>query len=215
MKVLLIRHGQTDSNASGTLQGHLPTALNSCGLEQAERLVARFAASSIRFDRFITSDLRRAVETAAPIERVLGMAADRDAAWRERSFGALEGRQIGDTEIWRAADGTLDPPEAEPLAALQSRVELALETLAAAVVPSHTVAVVTHGGVIRTALHLFASGRLTLADAHETVSVQPILNASILHLAVERRGEDVIWRVERMNDVDHLASDMLTVAAPG
>lgn len=205
MRILLIRHGQTDSNAGGILQGHLPVPLNDVGHEQARRLADRLRRHAPPVDALISSDLRRAVETAAPLEQALGLSADYDAVWRERGFGSFEGRTIGDTEIWRAASGTLDPPGAEPIPALRDRVATALEAVVRRHAARRCVAIVTHGGVVRTVLQLFADGRLMLTAGHTQPDVSPIANASIAHLSVvsDEDGE-VSWRIDRVNDTDHL-----------
>jgi broad specificity phosphatase PhoE len=201
LRVYLIRHGQTASNAAGVLQGHLPIPLNELGLAQAERLAFRAADLEPRVERLFASDLRRAQETAEPIERCLGLVAELDTRWRERAFGPLEGTAVGDTEVWRAASGTLDPPGAESLDHLRQRVAAVMNALSTGM-RGGAVAVVTHGGVIRTALSLLASGGLPLAPGETAPEVGVILNGSIAHLEVDTAG----WRVLRVNDVDHLAS---------
>jgi probable phosphoglycerate mutase len=202
---LLLRHGQTDSNASGVLQGHLPTPLNELGHRQAERLALRLAEYTPPVGALVTSDLRRALETTAPIERALGLTAEQDPGWRERAFGSFEGRTVGDTEIWRAATGTIDPPGAEAIGALEARVAEAFARTVARHQHCRTVAVVTHGGVMRSMLRLLGDGRIPVVDGHDAVEVGPILNASILHLSVER-SLATRCRVVRLNDVDHLAA---------
>src|SRR5204862_3840041 len=72
--VLLLRHGQTDANATGVLQGHQPTPLNSLGLLQAERLAQRVARYSPRPTALLSSDLRRAVQTAGALSAACGLA---------------------------------------------------------------------------------------------------------------------------------------------
>lgn len=212
MHILLIRHGQTDSNAGGVLQGHLPTPLNDLGRRQAERLARRLASFDPAIEALVTSDLRRAVQTTAPIEHQLGLAADHDPAWRERGFGTYEGRTVGDTEVWRVATGTVDPPGAESIPALQARVAQALVTLVQHHGHRRCIAVVTHGGVMRTVLQLLAEGRLPVVDDHPRPEVGPILNGSILRLAatVDGMGGDCRWQVVGVNDVQHLAGTDVT-----
>jgi broad specificity phosphatase PhoE len=130
--------------------------------------------------------------------------AHRDARWRERCFGELEGQTIGDRESWRAANGTLDPPGAEPIPLLEARILEALGWLAANLPERRSIAVVTHGGAILTALRLLSDGRLPTMPGHRTIDVEPILNASILHLAFDRVSNAARWHVVRVNDVDHL-----------
>src|SRR5437763_5462425 len=103
--VLLLRHGQTDANATGVLQGHLPTPLNALGLLQAERLAGRVARRGPKVTALVSSDLRRAAQTAEPVAAACGLAVAYDPAWRERGFGTFEGRHVGERDTWRAAHG--------------------------------------------------------------------------------------------------------------
>lgn len=205
LQVLLVRHGQTASNAHGVLQGHLPIPLNDLGRRQAAAVAEGLSRHRPEVEALVTSDLPRAVQTAEPIGRVLGLTATADTRWRERSFGSMEGQQVGDAELWRAAAGTLNPPGAEPLEAMAARVEAALVDLAQQQARRSCVAVVTHGGVVRMALRLFGEGRLALEPDHRPVEVVPILNASVLSLGVRVSDADIlIWRVLYVNDVTHL-----------
>lgn len=196
------------------LQGHLPTPLNELGHRQAALLARRLAAYVPAVEAVVTSDLRRALETAAPIELALGLSAEPDPAWRERAFGTFEGRTVGDTEIWRAATGTIDPPGAEPIEALEARVADAFNRTVARHRHRTSVAIVTHGGVMRSMLRLLGDGRIPVIDGHDPVEVGPILNASILHLTVEG-SPTPRCRVVRVNDVDHLAAAETTALDAG
>ena len=127
--ILLLRHGQTDDNARGVLQGHSETNLNALGREQAAALARRLTTFVPRLDALVVSDLARARETAAVIERALGLRARPDPAWRERGFGEFEGRAIAEAEAWRAATGAWDLPGAEDTALFHTRIFDALMTV--------------------------------------------------------------------------------------
>jgi len=204
LTVLLLRHGQTDSNAAGILQGHQPTSLNTIGRLQADRLALRLQTLLPAVDALVSSDLVRALETAAPIARALGVPIEEDPAWRERAFGDLEGQALGALQIWRAASGAIDPPGGEPSVAFRQRILDALHGVVRRHADRRCVAVVTHGGAIRGVLQLMANGGLPLAPGHAAPVVEPIINGSILHLSVERRAAPVAWRALRINDADHL-----------
>lgn len=96
-RVVLLRHGQTDYNVAGRLQGQVDIPLNDAGLEQARAaasVVAGFSPALV-----VSSDLGRAIETA----RIVADAFDDDTSvvldprLRERAFGELEG--MFDAEI--------------------------------------------------------------------------------------------------------------------
>jgi len=67
MKLYLTRHGQTEENKKGILQGHIPGKLSSLGMEQAKKLALRL--KDIDFDIIYSSDLARALDTAKIITK--------------------------------------------------------------------------------------------------------------------------------------------------
>lgn len=203
--ILLVRHGQTDENAAGVLQGHLPTSLNHTGQVQARQLAARLCANVPAIEAVVTSDLPRARETAAPIAAGLRVDPFVDAAWRERAFGTFEGRAVGEVEIWRAASGAIEPPGAETIAAFRQRTLDALVATHQAHRDRRCIAIVTHGGVIRSVLHLLHEARLPLVDGHAAIDVVPIVNASIMQLEAHVDDSAMTrWRLCRVNDAAHL-----------
>jgi broad specificity phosphatase PhoE len=89
MSILLIRHGQTASNAARVVQ--TPEApLSERGILQAERLAVRLAQLGV--EAILSSDYARAVMTAEIVSRTTGAPIDLWPALRERSFGDLRGR---------------------------------------------------------------------------------------------------------------------------
>ncbi|MCC7010864.1 MAG: histidine phosphatase family protein [Acidobacteria bacterium] len=213
-EIVLIRHGQTDSNAAGVLQGHLPTTLNAVGRHQAARLADRLRTFVPPIEHLISSDLRRALETAAPIAAALGLVAELSAAWRERGFGSLEGQTLGELDIWRAAAGGGDPPGGERRTEFERRVSAALSDVADAHRERRAVAVVTHGGPIRLLLDLMAAGRVPLAAGVSLPAVAGIANSSLLRVVPERSAGRLAWRVLAVNDVAHLEG-FVTTSDPG
>ena len=87
--VVIIRHGQSQGNAEGRFGGHTDTPLSPRGRRQAEA-TARALASE-KFAAIYSSDLPRAIETAAPLARLTGAPLKTTEALRERSVGVMEG----------------------------------------------------------------------------------------------------------------------------
>jgi probable phosphoglycerate mutase len=203
LHVLLLRHGLTEYNAQGRVQGQSAVPLNAAGLEQSRRLAARLARYRPRIGKLISSDLPRAVQTAQAIEAALGLPIELDAGWRERGMGELEGQQA---DIWsavQARDGML-PRGCETPEAHRSRIRRAFVALPQQAAGADTVAVVTHGGTIWHLLTLLAQRQLPLADdQHLEVANAP--NCSITHLVGTQSGGGWRWRMRCMNDADHLA----------
>ncbi|NLM46030.1 MAG: histidine phosphatase family protein [Firmicutes bacterium] len=89
MRIILARHGQTDSNACNRFQGCLDVPLNTKGYRQAlllAELLARY-----RPQKLFTSDLIRSIETAQPVAARLQLVPVVDPVFREYSWGILEG----------------------------------------------------------------------------------------------------------------------------
>lgn len=88
-RLYLIRHGQSAGNAEGRFGGHGPTPLSELGVQQAEKTAKVLAKEGINV--IYTSDLHRAVQTAEPLAKLLGLPINKSDAFRERHVGVLEG----------------------------------------------------------------------------------------------------------------------------
>ena len=89
-KVCVVRHGETDWNIAGILQGWIDVPINEKGRGQAHELSEAFAASG--FTCIYTSPLSRALETAQIIARDLGLAPPVcHEGLKERHFGSVQG----------------------------------------------------------------------------------------------------------------------------
>ncbi|MFC5403793.1 histidine phosphatase family protein [Cohnella soli] len=102
-----IRHGITEWNRLGKIQGVTDIPLSKEGEEQARRLAVRLIADGDRWDGIYCSDLKRAHRTAEIISERLGIPLVTDSRLRERSFGQAEGTTLEQRvsewgENWRA-----------------------------------------------------------------------------------------------------------------
>ena len=88
-RLYLIRHGQSAGNAEGRFGGHGTTPLSQLGIEQAEKTAKVLAKEGINV--IYSSDLHRAVQTAEPLAKLLGLKINASDAFRERHVGVLEG----------------------------------------------------------------------------------------------------------------------------
>lgn len=88
-RLVLLRHGRTEWNAEGRFQGQADPPLDGIGRRQAEQAAALLA--TLRPDCIVTSDLRRAAETAQALQASTGVEAHQDARMRERGLGHWEG----------------------------------------------------------------------------------------------------------------------------
>jgi probable phosphoglycerate mutase len=155
LTLLLVRHGQSEWNAAGLMQGqtaHVP--LTELGHQQAASAAAELAGlgrAGAGPGALISSDLRRAVQTAEHCAAATGLLVSTTPALREQGYGVLEGRPS--RELWDVVDWT-DPhwsaEGGESLAQLHARVAGFLDQLRADP-PAKVVALVTHGDTIRAA----------------------------------------------------------------
>lgn len=89
-QVCVARHGETDWNIAGILQGWIDVEINDQGRGQAFKMAAAFAG--LGFTRVYSSPLRRALETAEIIARATQLAPPLCLdGLRERNFGAIQG----------------------------------------------------------------------------------------------------------------------------
>ena len=87
MTIHLVRHGQTEENKLHILQGHMPGTLTTLGREQVALAADRLAAKGIAYKAIVTSDLRRALDSAEIIATRLQMPIVAMRELRERDWG--------------------------------------------------------------------------------------------------------------------------------
>ncbi|KAG8978131.1 GTP-binding protein gtr1 [Tulasnella sp. 425] len=105
LHVYLTRHGETDANRQGIIQGQLETNLNATGWEQSRRLAQ--ALKDVEFVHAFVSNIGRAVETATAVMKVQpALKWTVHPGLRERYFGELQGKKRTSSE---------NPPSVEPL----------------------------------------------------------------------------------------------------
>lgn len=145
--LILVRHGQTRTNAEGRLLGRADPPLTELGRRQA----ATLAAAVGPVDRVVSSPLARARETAA----CLGLPVDVDERWVEIDYGDYEGRALADVpdELWKQWRSDIDfcPPGGESLRTVAARVREACEELAEEAAQGN-VAVISHVSPIKAAV---------------------------------------------------------------
>jgi alpha-ribazole phosphatase len=155
MRLIWIRHGETKGNQMKRYIGHLDEPLAETGKEQAVRLAE--ALSREKIDFVVTSDLKRAVQTARPfLQKHPGIPVAVMPALRECSFGIWEGKTYQEAEKlandawwdWIRDPVRFAPPKGESLMDLHQRMQRFLRELEQNR-SGDTVAVFTHGGPIR------------------------------------------------------------------
>jgi probable phosphoglycerate mutase len=197
--LVLVRHGETEWNRQGRIQGHTDSNLTSIGIDQAEAIAVRLAAEA--FDRLVSSDLGRAHHTARLIAKHVALEVYTDAHFRERGFGIAEGKTYAEIDrefpgmFSRIRDAAPEfaAPGRESLRQFHERVSSILNKYAV-MHAGKSVLVVTHGGVLG-AIYRWLTD-LPIASRHKI----DIPNAGYNRL----RHDGNTWRIENWGDVAHL-----------
>jgi broad specificity phosphatase PhoE len=151
VRLILVRHGLSEWNANGTVQGQADPALSPEGRDEARRLAPLVLAEEP--EAVVASDLARARETA----ELLGAGpVETDPRWRESAMGDWTGRPAAellaepDGAFARWRQGLGRPPGGESFDEMRARAGAAARDLAARGL--RRVVVVTHGGPVRAAV---------------------------------------------------------------
>lgn len=184
----LIRHGVTEANKSGRIQGQQCWGLHEDGLEQA-RLLADWYGP---VDRVISSPIQRARETAAVLASENGVAYD--DRLMEQSFGDWEGvltSEMGDEDtemlrrIYRDGEDLPRGRTGETFADLTTRLAGFIGHFE--IEPAERTAIVSHGAAIKAAVaHVLGNA----ADIQSNLAVSP--NTGVTHVAFPETGPMLI-----------------------
>ncbi len=209
MLLRLARHGESEGNFAGSLQGsRFDTPLSARGRRQAEALAIRLADEGI--DGVFTSPMVRAKETAGIVAAPHGLGVTVDAdlvefdwgAWSGRPFdGALEQEVSAVRTRWRAGETDLAPPSGESPVRAAVRAERFLARLRASA--ARAPLVVAHGRFNRILMALLLGRPLSRMDEIRQ------RNGS---LSVFEWDGDGPARPVVLDDVGHLPAPIQTVS---
>ncbi len=179
LTVYVVRHGQTDWNRDGRIQGGTDNPLNATGREQAATLARTLA--DVKLDAVYSSTHQRARQTAAVFEGRAPIVGFDEL--RERFFGKFEGANDKDTAIvgdWnkRRFSWTDEMEGGESLESQSRRAEAAVKMIRERHRDGGTVAIVGHGGIN------------PLVVSH-LMGIAPLEGASAIN-----QGNDEIYRIE-------------------
>ncbi|KAA1469350.1 phosphoglycerate mutase-like protein [Dentipellis sp. KUC8613] len=203
--VYIVRHGETEENRLGVVQGQLDTALNATGRAQAARVAE--ALRDVPFDAAYASDLARAAVTAEIIlKHHPGVPLRKVAELRERYMGERQGRRL---------PAPPDPPEISTVESADALAARARAWWEGCVVREHAtrgagqaegetrtraVLVVSHGGFIGMQLRtLVAAGRVRCVGGVRSHGRLP--NTSVTIVEVDEDGAGALMQ---FGDVSHM-----------
>lgn len=185
MKLIMVRHGQTEINKEGRIQGRSDYPLNKAGIKDAQKAAEVLLKNVKNIDFFISSPSKRAFETTQIILNQYGYnkTITKDPSFYERNFGPHEGKLVADT-----FPITKNLPGYETNQEIQKRVYDGVMNLYQKY-QGYTVLVGCHSHTIKSILTVFA------ADKYNYNSI--LLNGAILILDVK---EDNIKLIQVLNN---------------
>lgn len=187
--IYLVRHGQTDWNVAGRIQGHADIPLNTHGKGQASELAAKLA--EITFDKVFSSDLLRAKETAEIIVLKRKLAVVTTQVLRERAFGSFEGKLRHELKEIDEALEKLDKlgrkkfsykNEVESDETLVNRLIPFLREVAVGN-PGKNILMVAHSGVINTLLRHINDEEMRSASISNTGYIKIVSDGVVFEIA--------------------------------
>jgi len=174
----LARHGETNWNLERRFQGQLDIALNYKGRMQAEALDRELAGE--RFDQIYSSDLSRALATAAPHAARRGLPLlqrpelreKHDGLWHGLSHDEVAARYPEEYRHYLSRRADYAAPGGETLMRFAARIRSGLTKIAAAH-PGETLLVVVHAGVLDIAWRMATGKKLDETRAFPALNAAP------------------------------------------
>ncbi|MBO4618482.1 MAG: histidine phosphatase family protein [Victivallales bacterium] len=199
-----VRHGETEENRRGIIQGQGVGTLSSYGLRQMA--LAAECLYRVDFNAIYSSDLSRAMESALIIQAAGHAKCEIQSNWslREWHLGVLEGLTRDECaarypEVWEAVctpSVNAEVPGGESRLALYGRVHDFLGKMVAKHQPGERILLVTHGGVMRMLL------RMIVGELRPGNSDGAVANGSIARFNYCPATQS--WQLIAWNSTEHL-----------
>ncbi len=205
MKLICVRHGETQYNLEGRIQGQSDSHLSPLGKRQCQAVASALANTDV--DAIVASPLSRAVESARYLANVLKLEIQTDPRLMEINAGIFQGHtwdEIGQhypeaAAQWRAANPDYRIPEGESRRDLMQRTGAAFRAIRAT--DYRLVVVVAHGGSLSAALKSlldipaqhnpfsFSNGSISRLDWGGEVKVHALNDTAHLHHLISGDGD--------------------------
>ena len=194
-RVVLLRHGRTEWNATGRFQGQLDAPLDVMGKAQA--VAAAVAVGPMQPDAIVSSDLSRCADTAAAVSAETGLDVVLDPRLREINLGAWQGLTRAEARDrfpeeyagWQAGEDRRRG-DGETYGEVGDRATECVMEWLDRLGPGATLLAVTHGGTARATI-----GTMLSFDPDLYWRLAPLGNCRWSLLADIGRG----WRLEEHN----------------
>lgn len=200
----VVRHCQSAGNAGGRFQGRFDGPVNETGEKQLELLSLRFR--NVHLDAIYSSPLIRAYRTAEAINKFHGLPIQKDDGLLEIDVGEIENQLLSDIAVkypllahnWDSAPDLCQFPGGETMVQVYRRINHAIDEIIEEN-PGKTVAISTHGGVIR---NLYARVENGSIEGLRKSVVFGNTSVSILE------AEEGKLRWKSVNDMSHLPEEL-------
>ena len=186
--ICLVRHGQTDWNVLGKLQGTTDIPLNNRGKKQADQCGSFLRES--QWDAIITSPLKRAKQTAEIIQQKINVPIIEMEEFMERNFGDAEGMTLKER---RESFPDKKYPNQEEVISFHHRLKEGIQKINQKY-PEGRIVLVAHGAVINAILSGISEGKIG--------SGKTVLKNACLSNIYFRENK---WWVQDYNLIDHLS----------
>ncbi|WP_416151780.1 histidine phosphatase family protein [Salipaludibacillus sp. HK11] len=186
--ICLVRHGETDWNSLGRLQGRTDIPLNSKGILQAEECGCYL--KHYGWDVMITSPLKRAKETAEIINKDKNIPLVEMDEFLERYYGDAEGMTL---EERLTAFPNRNYPNQEDRDSINKRIMNGIQKINK-VYSGKEILLVAHGAVINSVLAKFSNGEIGSGKTK-------LINACISNIEFVKEE----WIIKNYNQVNHLS----------
>lgn len=202
LMLYLIRHGQTDWNIQGKIQGSHDIPLNDTGKHQAELLAKGMDCRPV--DKIFSSPLVRAVETAKGIAQrqnvdvylVPGLIEVEFGQWEGMTWEEIKKQYPEEHARWEKNPVDVAPPGGETQMQVLERIAASVEAILANSRDCQSIAVVSHGAALAYVVAY-------LMRNHPSDGEIIVENVSITTLEYDRQTED--FTMIEVNDTSHLA----------
>ncbi|MEG0308496.1 MAG: histidine phosphatase family protein [Clostridium sp.] len=154
MRLFLIRHGQTDWNLKGKIQGSYDIELNDTGIKQAKELGNKIIGENYKFSKIYSSSQIRAVRTSEILSEITnieyitikGLEEINLGEWKGLSWIEVQNKYPVEYEAWYINRRYTKPPKGEAYEEMLERVLTSIYKIINE--NSNDVAIVTHSAVI-------------------------------------------------------------------
>ena len=206
MEILLIRHGETKWNRELVFRGIRDIPLSERGLRQAELLARRLESTKI--DAIFSSPLSRAMQTAQPAAKTLGLTVQPEEAINDLNFGLWAGLSVDQVKEkypdqfvkWLSNPLEMDFPEGDKVSVARQRSFDWLKTISSG--DYDRIALVTHKVILKLLI-------LSILDAPERAYWQIQFGTCSVSMVNTKEGRFDISYLNDTHHYDEIGSDDL------